>query len=75
MHFVTDLKWQLIKGKITRENEMKINEEELIAHTKDIFRQQFIQYYGIADVPEESLKNIPLKVWPVKKNETVIWKA
>jgi trigger factor len=54
--FVTDLKWQLIKGKVARENEMKVKEEELIAHTKDVFRQQFIQYYGIADVPDETLE-------------------
>jgi trigger factor len=54
--FVTDLKWQLIKGKVARENEIKIKEEELIAHTKDVFRQQFIQYYGIADVPDDSLE-------------------
>lgn len=54
--FVIDLKWQLIKGKVSRENDMKIKEEELIAHTKDIFRQQFIQYYGIADVPDDTLE-------------------
>jgi trigger factor len=54
--FVIDLKWQLIKGKVARENELKIKEEELIAHTKDVFRQQFIQYYGIADVPDDTLE-------------------
>jgi trigger factor len=54
--FVIDLKWQLIKGKVARENELKIKEEELIAHTKDVFRQQFVQYYGIADVPDETLE-------------------
>lgn len=54
--FATDLKWQLIKGKVARENELKIKEEELIAHTKDVFRQQFIQYYGIADVPDDTLE-------------------
>ncbi len=59
--FVTDLKWQLIKGKVARENEMKIKEEELIAHTKDVFRQQFIQYYGIADVPEETLEKYSIE--------------
>ena len=59
--FVTDLKWQLIKSKVARENEIKIKEEELIAHTKDIFRQQFIQYYGIADVPEETLEKYSIE--------------
>jgi trigger factor len=59
--FVTDLKWQMIKGKVARENDIKIKEEELIAHTKDIFRQQFIQYYGIADVPEETLEKYSIE--------------
>lgn len=55
-HFVQDLKWQLIKGKIAKDNEMKIVEAELVAHVMDVFRQQFVQYYGIADVPVETLE-------------------
>jgi trigger factor len=55
-HFKTDLKWQLIKGKVTRDNELKINEEELLAHVTEAMRQQFMQYYGIADVPAEMLE-------------------
>ena len=54
-HFTQDLKWQLIKGKITRDNDLKINEEELLSHIKDALRQQFVQYYGIAEVPEDLL--------------------
>jgi trigger factor len=55
-HFVADLKWQLIKGKLARDNDMKVNEEELLAHVREVFRQQFVQYYGIADVPAETLE-------------------
>jgi|WetSurSiteA1Bulk_404760.scaffolds.fasta_scaffold00590_11 trigger factor len=55
-HFKSDLKWQLIKGKVTKDNNMKINEEELLAHATDAIRQQFIQYYGIAEVPAEMLE-------------------
>ena len=55
-HFVTDLKWQLIKGKTTRENELKYSAEELLAHVKEAIRQQFIQYYGIGEVPAEMLE-------------------
>jgi trigger factor len=55
-HFVLDLRWQLVKGKVARDNEMKVNEDELLAHVKDVFRQQFVQYYGIADVPAETLE-------------------
>jgi trigger factor len=54
--FTKDLKWQLIKGRVARDNEFKINEEELVVHVKEIFRQQFVQYYGIADVPAETLE-------------------
>jgi trigger factor len=53
--FKEDLKWQLIKGKITRENDLKINDEELLNHVREAMRQQFIQYYGLADVPAEML--------------------
>ncbi len=55
-HFKTDLKWQLIKGKMTRDNELKINEEELLAHVSEVIRQQFVQYYGIGEVPAEMLE-------------------
>lgn len=54
-HFRTDLKWQLIKGKITRDNELKITEEELLAHAAAAIRQQFIQYYGVGEVPADML--------------------
>jgi trigger factor len=55
-HFKSDLKWQLIKGKLTRDNELKINEEELLIHATEVIRQQFVQYYGIAEVPAEMLE-------------------
>jgi trigger factor len=54
-HFKSDLKWQLIKGKLTRDNELKINEEELLTHATEVIRQQFVQYYGIAEVPADML--------------------
>jgi trigger factor len=55
-HFMSDLKWQLIKGKVARDHELKVNEEELLAHVVEVFRGQFMQYYGIADVPAETLE-------------------
>jgi trigger factor len=54
-HFTDDLRWQLIKGKISRDNELKINEEELLSHIREAIRQQFIQYYGIGEVPVDML--------------------
>ena len=32
------------------------NEEELLAHAKEAIRQQFIQYYGIGEVPGDMLE-------------------
>jgi len=55
--FTGDLKWQLIKSKITRENDIKITEEELRAFIGFNLRMQFLQYYGISNVPEETLAN------------------
>jgi trigger factor len=55
-HFTTDLKWQLIKSKTTRDNELKFTEEELHAHVMEAIRQQFVQYYGIAEVPADMLE-------------------
>jgi trigger factor len=54
-HFTQDLKWQLIKGKITRDQQIKIEEEELLAHVREAIRQQFVQYYGIGEIPEDLL--------------------
>jgi trigger factor len=53
--FTVDLKWQLIKGRITRDHELKIADEELLDHAKESIRQQFIQYYGIGEVPADLL--------------------
>jgi trigger factor len=55
-HFTADLKWQLIKGKTIRDQELKIAEEELLNHVKEAIRQQFIQYYGIGEVPPDMLE-------------------
>jgi trigger factor len=41
---------------VARDNELQINEEELLLHVVDAFRAQFMQYYGIADVPAETLE-------------------
>jgi trigger factor len=54
--FMEDLKWQLIKGKITRDQDLKFTEEELLDHVKEAIRQQFIQYYGVGEVPAELLE-------------------
>lgn len=54
--FRSDLKWQLIRNKIARENEIKITEEELLAEASNITRYQF-QQYGLFYANDEQIEN------------------
>ncbi|MFN8207035.1 MAG: trigger factor [Bacteroidales bacterium] len=55
-HFITDLKWQLIKNKIAKENEIKITEEEIREYAKTFARNQYLRY-GLANIPDEYIEN------------------
>jgi len=55
--FTGDLKWQLVKSRIIREHDIKITEEELRDFISFNYRMQLLQYYGITNVPEETLSN------------------
>jgi trigger factor len=54
--FRNDLKWQLIRNKIAKENEIKITEEELEAEAANITRYQF-QQYGLHYATDEQIGN------------------
>jgi len=54
--FEKDLRWQLIKNKITKDNEIKINDEDLLKSAKEAILIQFRQY-GLTTIPEEQLTN------------------
>ncbi|MGD0343025.1 MAG: trigger factor [Bacteroidales bacterium] len=54
--FRNDLKWQLIKNKIAKENEIKITEEELQKEAENITRVQFRQY-GLFYATDEQISN------------------
>ena len=54
--FEDDLKWQLVRDQIVKDQEIKVNAEELKAAAKEIARMQF-QHYGMMNVPEENLEN------------------
>ena len=54
--FRSDLKWQLIRNKIAKENEIKISEEELQAEAANITRYQF-QQYGLFYATDEQIDN------------------
>ena len=53
--FITDLKWQVIKEEIIKENELKVEEAEVLDLAKDVAAAQFRQY-GMFNVPEEHLE-------------------
>ena len=53
-HFEEDLKWQLIKDKISAEHEIKIEEKDIMGEALNFARMQFAQY-GMNNVPDEHL--------------------
>ena len=55
-NFMVDLKWQLIKDKIVKDNSLQITEEDVRALAKDMALMQFRQY-GLNNVGEEHLEN------------------
>jgi trigger factor len=55
-NFMIDLKWQLIKDKIVKDNDLKINEEDVRELAKEMALQQFRQY-GLNNVSDEHLDN------------------
>ena len=55
--FVTDLKWQLIKDTIIKENELVVTPEETRAFAFDLARSQYYQY-GYYNVPDEQLESL-----------------
>jgi trigger factor len=54
--FKSDLKWQLIRNRVARMNEVKITEEELQKEAENITRYQFRQY-GLFYATEEQVSN------------------
>jgi trigger factor len=54
--FRKDLKWQLIRNKVARDNEVKISEEELQKEAENITRYQF-QQYGLFYTTDEQIAN------------------
>ena len=63
--YAEGLKWNLIESEITKKYELAINQEELMAFTKESLKVQFAQY-GMADPDEKLLNDTALNVM---KNE------
>jgi trigger factor len=54
--FLEDLKWQIIRNQIIKENDLKVEEQDVINYAKKSARLQFIQY-GMNNVPDEYIEN------------------
>ena len=55
-HFENDLKWQLIKDQIVKDNDIRISDEEIRDYAKEYAKMQFHQY-GMSNIPDEYLTN------------------
>lgn len=51
-----DLKWYLFKNKVAKNNELKIEKDDIEAFAKKMSRIQFAQY-GMTDVPDDIIEN------------------
>ena len=55
--YAKGLKWQLIQGKIFKDNEIKLENEEVIAYTKGLLVNNYAQYGMPAPADEELTKS------------------
>ena len=53
--FTRDLRWQLIRNKIAKENEIKVEEQDMVDEAKEYTRMQF-QQYGIFNAEDSQLE-------------------
>jgi len=65
---IADLKWQLIKDKIAKANDIKVEMEDINAYARKIARAQFAQY-GMVGMGDDILDNYAKDM--LKKEETV----
>jgi len=61
--FIEDLRWQIIRNRIAKDNEMRVEQEELLNEARNYTRQQFRQYglYNAADEQIDSFATEMLK--------------
>lgn len=54
--FLRDLRWQLIRNKIAKDNEIKVEEQDMVDEAKEFTRIQF-QQYGIFNAEDSQLES------------------
>lgn len=65
--FTKELKWSMICGKVTKENEMQVTPEEIKQYTRQMVQNQLIQY-GLGYMPDEQLDNFGKRYMEDKKH-------
>jgi trigger factor len=71
--FISDLKWQLIKEAIIKDNEINVTAQETQAFAIQMARAQYNQY-GIYDIPEEQLESFAKRILEKPEENERIYK-
>ena len=64
---VEELTWHLIKEQLVKDNEIKVEQEDVINMAKDATKAQFAQY-GMMTVPQDILENYAQEMLKKKEN-------
>jgi trigger factor len=70
--YAKGLRWQLIQNKIIKENDLKVEHEEVMDYEKDLIRQQMAQY-GQMDLPENEMEETAMRVLQNKEEAQRIY--
>jgi trigger factor len=70
-HFEEDLRWQLIKDKISSDNQLEVTDEDMKAVAKETARAQFGQY-GMYNVPEDHIEEFAHRMLERKEDKNNI---
>ena len=54
--YAQNLKWQLVENKIIKDNDIKVDNEEVVAYTKELLSGQYAQYGMMVPDDEEMNK-------------------
>ena len=70
-YFQEDMKWQLIKGKIIKDQKIEVEEDKLLDSAKEYAKAQF-QMYGSVNIPDEYLENFAKEILQKKEERQKI---
>jgi trigger factor len=70
--YAKGLRWQLIQNKIFKENDIKVEHAEVMNYTKDLVRQQMVQY-GQTEIDDRELDDTASRVMENKEEAQRIY--